>query len=104
MSHPFVQPTDLIEARRPIFDTCYSVAVYTGMMEWIGLGGGYIRASDIAEAIYSVFLVQLDLAKDILNPDKSSAGEFGRACQISKARGVATSLLYGAVEATIDAG
>ena len=80
------------------FDTCYGVAVYTGMMQWIGLGGELLQSSDIAESIYAIFLVQLELARDLLNPDMSSEGEFGRTCQISKARGVANSMLYGAVQ------
>ena len=104
MARDYVPPEQHINTRRPLFFTGYGVAVFTAMMQWIGIGGGHIAASEVAESIYGIFLVQLDLSLGILNPDKSSAGEVGRACQISKARGVATSMFYGAIQASIEAG
>ena len=104
MSRDFVQPADLIKLKETLFYTSYGVMLGTAMTQWIGMGGSLIRSSDISEAIYNIFLVQLDLSRDILSPTKSSAGEIGRACQVSKARGVAHSLLCGAVQQTIDSG
>jgi hypothetical protein len=46
----------------------------------------------------------LDLSKDILNPDMFNQGEKPRCLQISKARGVASSLIASSIQETVDAG
>lgn len=96
---------DLLLAKegRPLFFSSMCTSVLTGFMQWTG-SLGKLPSSQVTEALLSVFYVQLEMNKDILNPDMFNAGEKARCYQISKARGVAFSLLCTGMQETVDAG
>ena len=93
----------VIAEARPIFLSSMCTTVVTGFMQWTGMLGK-LPTSPVLEAIIQVFYAQLKLSKDIINPDMFNQGERPRCLQISKARGVASSLLAVSIQETIDAG
>jgi hypothetical protein len=93
----------VIAEARPIFLSSLCTTVVTGFMQWTGMLGK-LPTSPVLEALIQVFYAQLKLSKDILNPDMFGQGERPRCLQISKARGVASSLLAISIQETIDAG
>jgi hypothetical protein len=95
--------TRVIAEARPIFFSSMCTTVVAGFMQWTGMLGK-LPSSPVLEAIIQVFYAQLKLSKDIINPDMFNQGERPRCLQISKARGVASSLLATSIQETIDAG
>jgi hypothetical protein len=95
--------TAVIAAARPVFFSSMCTTVVSGFMQWTGMLGK-LPASPVLDALIAVFHAQLKLSKDLLNPDMFNQGERPRCLQISKARGVAGSLLAISIQETIDAG
>ena len=88
---------------RPLYFANMCTAVTTGFLQWTGVLGK-LPSSTILEAILEIFYAQLASSKSMLNPDMYSQGDRGRCIQISKARGVAMSLILTSLEQTLDAG
>jgi hypothetical protein len=93
----------VINDAKPIFFSSFCTAIVTGFMQWTGILGK-LPTSPCLEAFLGVFYAQLDLSKSILNPDMFNQGERPRCLQISKARGVASSLIASSIQETIEAG
>ena len=94
---------EVIDEARPVFFSSMCTVIVSGFMQWTGMLGK-LPSSPVLEALISVFYAQLDLSKDILNPDMFNQGEKPRCLQISKARGVASSLIATSIQETIEAG
>jgi len=92
-----------VEYAKPLFYTGMCTCMLTAFMQWTGCLGK-LRTSPVTEAILSIFYNQLDLSKDLLNPEMYSAGEKARCFQISKARGVAMSLIVTSLQETVESG
>ena len=88
---------------RGIFFNALGVAFFTGFMQWTGMLG-QIRETRTAAALLTTFDAHLDLCHDLLNPDMGTNSDRARFREISKARGVAASLLGISVRETIEAG
>ena len=97
------QDTRGAKAARPLFFGNMCTAIVSSFLQWTGVLGK-LPASPVLEAIIEVFYVQLGKSKDMLNPDMYNPGERGRCLQISKARGVAMSLIMTSMEQTMEAG
>lgn len=92
-----------VKHAKPVFYTSMCTCMLTAFMQWTGCLGK-LRTSPVTEAILSIFYNQLELSKDLLNPEMYSAGEKARCLQISKARGVAMSLIVTSVQETLESG
>lgn len=92
-----------VQQAKPVFYTSMCTCMLTAFMQWTGCLGK-LKTSAVTEAILSIFYNQLDLSKDLLNPEMYSAGEKARCLQISKARGVAMSLIVTSLQETLESG
>lgn len=86
-----------------VFLSALSVAHFTAFMQWTGMLGK-IPHSVVVEEILTCFYAQLELSKDILNPDKYCADNMSRCFEISKARNVPITLLATAIQSILSAG
>ena len=88
---------------RPLYFANMCTVVTSGFLQWTGMLGK-LPTSPCLEAILDVFYGQLANSKSMINPDMYTPGERGRCIQISKARGIAMSLILTSMEQTLDAG
>ena len=93
----------LLVAGRPLFFTGIATVFYAAFMQWTGMLGR-IRETRRAEAILRIFYAQLELCRDLLNPDMASRGDKGRFLHVSKARSIAVGLLAIGMRETLVAG
>jgi hypothetical protein len=91
------------QAGRSLFFSNMCTCVVSAFLQWTGVLGR-LPASPVLEAVLDVFYAQLALCKDMLNPNAYVQGERGRCFQISKARGVAMSLIMTSMAQTLEAG
>jgi len=88
---------------RPLYFANMCTVITSGFIQWTGMLGK-LPTSPCLEAILEVFYGQMASSKFMINPDMYTPGERGRCIQISKARGVAMSLILTSMEQTLEAG
>jgi hypothetical protein len=88
---------------RGLFFAGMGTAMFAGFMQWTGMLG-QIREPRTTEALLRTFMAHFELCNDIMNPDMASAGNRARFLEVSKARGVAVSLLGIGMRETIESG
>ena len=88
---------------RGLFFGAMGVALFTGFMQWTGMLG-QIREPRRTAALLRTFTAHFELCHDLMNPDMACAGNRARFLEVSKARGVAVSLLGISMRETIEAG
>jgi len=100
---PVTNERNIKEIARPLYFTNMCTTMVTAFLQWTGVLGR-VPASPLLEAVLEVFYYELDQCKDVLNPDMFNQGERSRCYQVSKARGVAMSLVMTSMEQTLEAG
>ena len=93
----------LYRMARPLFFTCLHTAINAGFIQWTGMLGP-LRESPVPDAILSLFYHHLGKCESLLNPSMVDISAKPRALEVSRARGVAVSLLAYSVRETIEAG
>ena len=88
---------------RGLFFGGMGVALFAGFMQWTGMLG-QIREPRTTAALLRTFTAHFELCHDLMNPDMACAGNRARFLEVSKARGVAVSLLGISMRETIEAG
>ena len=88
---------------RGFFFAGMGTAMFAGFMQWTGMLG-QIRETRTTEALLRTFMAHFELCNDLMNPDMACAGNRARFLEVSKARGVAVSLLGISMRETIESG
>ena len=94
---------DVKPIARPLFFANMGTAVVAAFLQWTGVLGK-LPASPILETIIESFYSELAQCQDMLNPDTFRQGASARCLEVSKARGVALSLIMTSMEQTLEAG
>ena len=97
------QEADFYKVARPTFFVGMATAVSAGFIQWTGMLE-QIREPRTTRALLQVFDAQLELCKDLLNPDFANSNDRRRFIQVSKARGVALALFGVSMRETMDIG
>jgi hypothetical protein len=100
---PISNAKDIRPIARPLFFGNMCTTMVSAFVQWTGVLGK-TPSSPILETILEVFYMQLGRCHHMLNPDMFQPGDRPRCYEISKARGVAMSLIMTSMEQTIEAG